>query len=170
MSNMGNSAYATLAWGVDVYDPDDGYDWNDEAAASAHMALGDKLENFYDSKVAAVLGWTEEHPGWPDHLHGLSRLEREASDEYKAHQAQLEAYSQRREAAVPVELDKFGYELGSTALVVKRTRTRIEWSCVPVDAATLEPPTEAERAALNAVLDHLGFTGDREPKLLLYAK
>ena len=54
-------------------------------------------------------------------------------------------------------------------LIFKRTRTHVNWGLDTVDPATLEPPAEAERAKLNAVLDHLGFTGDREPKLLLFA-
>ena len=166
---MGQSADATIAWGVQLYDKEGEIDYDDDAAVAAHEALGEKLEEFEDEDLARALGFAEEFPGWPEHLRGLPLAQRD-TDEYRAHQAKIDAYRARYDAAVPLETDSFGtYDYGGTALVFRRTRANVDWSIMSVDPATLAPPTEEERAKLNAVLDHLGFTGDREPKLLLFA-
>lgn len=162
---MGSSPDATIAWGIQLYDDEGGYDWDDEAASAAHEALGEKLEDLYD--LDEILGWTEPHPGWPDHLRRAGNRD---TDEHRARQALIDAYQTRLAIAVPLDIDIYGTDQGGgEVLVFKRTKTNVNWGCEPVDPATLTPPTSRELAKLAVVLDHLEFAGDRQPKLLLFA-
>jgi hypothetical protein len=70
------------------------------------------------------------------------------------------------DAVVAVEQD--GWEFDGNLLVIKRTLTgsagrRLE----EIPAETVTPPTDAEAAAVNQALDFLGYTGQREIRLLL---
>jgi hypothetical protein len=52
-------------------------------------------------------------------------------------------------------------------LVIMRTVTWAGDGLCEITADKIAPPTEAETAAVNAALDHLGYAGPREIRLLL---
>lgn len=168
---MGQSADATIAWGIMLHEKEGPADWDDDEAVAAHEALGEKLDDFYDSKIEDLLGWTESHPGWPENLRGKGRHDPANADAVAAREALIEDWERRRDEAVPVDTDHYGsYDYGGTVLVFKRTKASVNWGCKAVDPAQLTaPPTAAEQAKAGVVLDYLGFTGDREPRLLLFA-
>jgi len=152
---MGMSPEAKLAWGIDFGDPentDEGFDWEESSIDSY---------DFETDVLPGLLGFTEEAPERPDDLEG---------DALRAWwTANREPYNQRLEAAVPLKFESYGYELGGTMLVLKRSLSRVEWGAETVDPAVLAAPSEAEAAVFAMVLDHIGYTGSREVKLLLAA-
>jgi hypothetical protein len=152
---MGNSAYATLAWGIDFGDPVntcEGFDW-DEAGVDRY--------DFEEDVMPGLFGFTEEPPERPDGLEG---------DELRAWwTAVRKPYNERREAAVPLKFERYGYESAGTVLVLKRSLGQAEWGIEAIDPPTLTPPSEGELAAIAIVLDHLGYPEPREVRLLLAA-
>jgi hypothetical protein len=153
---MGSSATAKLAWGIDFGDPDDElFDW-DEA--------GIDEDEFESDVMPVLLGFTEPEPEEPA---GLMDRDRDAWHAWR--EANRKPYNERRDVAVPLKFTCYGYELGGNALVLKRSLTDVDWGAVPVDPATLAPPTAEELAAFAAVTSRLGFDGG-EPKLLLMAE
>jgi hypothetical protein len=151
---MGSSPDAKIAWGIDFGDPEnttEGYDLGEAAGWE-----------FKTSVMPGLFGFTEEAPERPDGLEG---------DAYREWwKANREPYNQRLEAAVPVKFETYGYEFGGHMLVLKRSLTSVEWSAEAIDPATLAAPTEDEMAAFATVLDHIGYTGPREVRLLLAAQ
>lgn len=150
---MGSSATACIAWGVDFGDEGagDAFDWE---------GAGTDQHEFGDDVMPGLLGFTEQAPERPDGLDGEGH--RRWFEEVR------KPYNERFAAAVPLEFESWGYEYGGSALVLRRSLTRADWDCVPVDGATLAAPTAAEMAAFRTVLDHLGHNG--EVKLLLMAR
>jgi hypothetical protein len=69
-----------------------------------------------------------------------------------------------------VAVETSGYEFDGHILVIKRTLTWVfDYGVGEVKPETLAPPTGIEVTAVNAALDHLGYTGPRDIKLLLAA-
>ena len=69
-----------------------------------------------------------------------------------------------------VAVETTGCEFDGHILVIKRTLTwAYDYGLREVKPESLAPPTEAEVAAVNAALDHLGYTGPRDIRLLLAA-
>lgn len=152
---MGMSAHAYLAWGVDLAAED-----NEDEGSDVRDAIEELLEGDWD--LDKFFGFTEEFPAWP-----------EDRSQHEAHRSVVEAYEQRQRGAVPVEFETYGHcDYSVHALVVRRTQSTTCWGCEPItDVVALQPPIPdgAEEKALNAVLDAIGFKGDRTPKLLLMA-
>ena len=151
---MGSSADAAIAWGIDLGDPEntcEGFDW-DEAGVDRHQ--------FENEVMPGLFGFTEELPERPD------GLDAEALREWW--EANRKPYNDRLDAAVPLTFESYGYKLGGTALILKRSRSTVEWAAEAVDPATLAEPTPEELAAFTTVMDRLGYDGG-EVKLLLMA-
>lgn len=151
---MGSSPDALLGWGIDLGDQDseDGFDWDNADFDS--YDLGGKLPELF--------GFTEEPPERPDGLAGGALT--------AWHEAVRVPWEARREAAVPLSVESYGYEFGGTLLVLRRSFTQVEWGTTVVQAGTLAPPDGQEQAAFGVVLDYLGYTGPREVRLLLAAR
>jgi len=66
-----------------------------------------------------------------------------------------------------VSTETHGASRDQDLLVISRTATWAAEGLDEVPASTTAPPTQAETDALNAALDHLGYTGPRDIKLLL---
>jgi hypothetical protein len=153
---MGSSAYAKLAWGVAFGDPlnpsegDYGYNEDDEIADE-----DDGLDTYaIEGKFPEWFGFTEPSPdsGSRDEWVKLSAQERnEWRETYRV------PWEKRRDEAIPVEFEHYGYEFGGTALIVKRTLQSVTWGCVPVTMGPASAPTEHEVAALELVCSKLGF-------------
>lgn len=158
---MGSSASATIAWGIELLACED----EDVELQERYEALDAEDYNWIDT----FLGWRESHPGWLDE--NGERIKRD-TPEWTQRERLCDDYFARRELAVPIETDFYGDSMSGytgTILVFKRTKTTANWGVEEVDAMTLKQPTWAERNALDAILDKLGFTGDRSPKLLVFA-
>jgi hypothetical protein len=77
---------------------------------------------------------------------------------------------ERRDLTRTVSIEGYGYQFTGSVLVIKRTLTDVlDYGIGPVDRDKLSPPTRAEAAAVGAALDHLGYTGPRDIRLLLAA-
>jgi hypothetical protein len=66
-----------------------------------------------------------------------------------------------------VAVEPHGRNSGGGLLVVARTVTWAGDGLSEIPAESAQPPTEAETSAVHAALDHLGYTGPREIRLLL---
>lgn len=153
---MGMTAEAKLAWGVDLGDPDntsEGFDW-DEAGIDSW--------DFEEKEMPVLFGFTEEPPVWPE---SLERGTKEAREWWEVNR---KPYNERREAAIPLKFEHYGYERGGMSLVLKRSLTDVDWGCEAVDVATLAAPGPDETAAFTKILNRLGFQGGA-PQLLLMA-
>lgn len=151
---MGMSARATIAWGINFGDP-----LNDEDVYDFEAAGVDPYD-FEHKVMPGLFGFTEEPPGRPDGLAGDAHRE--------WFKSVREPYNQRLDAAVPLTFENYAYELGGTALVLKRSRGHVDWSAEAVDPATLAPPSPEELAAFATVASRLGCE-DAPVKLLLMA-
>jgi hypothetical protein len=149
---MGNHADAKLAWGIDFGDPEntmEGYSWRE---------AGIDRWDFEEEVMPVLFGFTEEPPDRPD---GVDQREWWA--------AFRKPYNQRRDAAIPLKFERYSYEGGGTALVLKRSLAHVEWGAEAVDPATLAAPTTEEVAAFGNVISRLGWHDAGPVKLLLMA-
>lgn len=164
---MGSSATATIAWGVVIPSDDD---WDDEEVDSADVnkRINTLLDDDYD--LHDLFGFTEEHPQFPDEARDLPAKQRDAHPEVQAWNAAKVSYEKRLIRAVPVEFDHYGtYDYGGHVLVIKRSVTSANWGARHVTLSTLSQPTLEEVDALNKVLTAVNFTGDRTPRLVVFA-
>jgi hypothetical protein len=155
---MSQSASASTGWGVDLGEAgsERSYDIDD---------IGDVLSN-----LAPVFGWTEPHPGWPDELLDLPYKDRAANPACIAHQAVVDDWNARRNHAIPVTGAWYGHiDYSGHVLVTRRSLRWVNWGCDAIDPGGLVGPEPWEILAIGAVLDHIGFTGERRVALLLWA-
>jgi hypothetical protein len=153
---MGQSASASTGWGVDLGDAESTGDIED---------IGEVLNN-----LAPVFGWTEPHPDWPAELDGVAYKDRERNPAYVAQQAVVDDWQARRDRAIPVTGEWYGYiHYSGHVLVTRRSVRRVYGGCEPIDPAAIAGPEPWEIVALGQVLDHIGFTGERRVALLLWA-
>lgn len=158
---MGQSADARLGWAV---------------------ALTQTNEDFPDDRFPEpfdVDAFEEAHNyGWMDELFGFSMDEHgpkydgldSGTPEFKA---EAKAFWERRNTMVPVEIEYDGtsecYGENTPFLILKRNSWAYDYGSVVVEPETLREPSEHELAAIQKVLDHIGFTGNRDVKLYLIA-
>ncbi len=149
------SSSAVFAWGIDFGDPKntgEGYDFEARGLDTGEM----------ERQFPALFGFTEPQPNPPPGL---------AHDDFPAWHCDIRRpYDQRRDVAVPVRFQAYGYELGGETLILKRSLTTVEWACRPIDPGTLAAPTGAEVAAFAAVLARWEIDWPQDVKLLLMAK
>lgn len=140
---MGMSASAHLAWGVNLAQ----YEY-DEVQGVVDEKIEELLED--DWELTKLFGFTEGFP-------------------YGADQDVINEYVARREAATPVGFEFTGtYDYGGKLLVAKRTAHEVTWGATSVPSIPANP-NSSEVEALSKVLDTIGFSGDRTPRLLLWA-
>lgn len=153
---MGMSAQASVGWGVDLAQGEYG-----EMEDGLRERIDELLDNDYD--LDQFFGFTEEPP-WKTAAWSGSKGASPAYTEA------VDAWRGRKDAAVPVEFDHCGtYDYGNSMLIVKRTLSDVSWGCEEVSGDTITPPYKYEIDAVNKVLDAIGFTGNRDIKLLLWA-
>lgn len=155
---MGSSPRAKIAWAVDFGDPEnaaEGFDW-DEADVDSH--------DFEQKVMPGLFGFTEEAPDLPE---GWQQWDRDARVQWR--ETIRAPWEQRRDTAIPLEFVHYGYELGGTALVLKRSLASVEWGAEAVDPAALAEPSADEVAAFRRITDHLGYN-DSPVSLLLMAE
>jgi len=79
----------------------------------------------------------------------------------------IEPFTGRPDLGEVVAVEPHGRDFDGDLLVITRTVTCVGDGLEEITAAAIGPPTGAETAAVNAALDHLGYTGPREIRLLL---
>ena len=67
-----------------------------------------------------------------------------------------------------VDQYSYGYEYSGDILGLNR-QAYVNWGVAEFEPTAAEPPTADELAAFGRVLDYLEYTGDRTPKLLIWA-
>jgi hypothetical protein len=149
------SSSAVIAWGIDFGDlknTGEGYDFEARGLDTGEM----------EGQFPALFGFAEATPQPPQ---GPGR------DEWVNWRHDVRVpFDERLDAAVPVRFQSYGYERGGAALVLKRSLATVEWACQAVDPATLASPTDAEIAALAAVLARWDIDWPQDVKLLLMAR
>lgn len=107
----------------------------------------EEYEEKLDEIISSACGWTET-----DH--------------------ESEGFLERHKAAVPIGYSSWGDCCNGEAglvLVINRTCTTVNYSWEALDTSTLNPPDPEELGKLSNVLDALGFPGDRQVRLILFA-
>lgn len=144
---------ATIAWGIDLGEYDstgEGFDWD---------SINSDSYDFENGVMPGLFGFTEPFPEGGT-----------AGDRDKWWDEVRTPYQARLDTAIPVTIETYGYQGDGSAVILKRSRSnQSEEGNMPVDPATLAPPAPGEMSALITVLDHLGYEGDRTPRLLLMA-
>jgi hypothetical protein len=74
----------------------------------------------------------------------------------------IEPFTGRPDLDPVVAVEPHSRDLHGDLLVINRTITRAADGLGEIPAASVAPPTQAETTAINAALDHLGYTGPRE--------
>jgi hypothetical protein len=149
---MGSHAHSAIAWGVDFGNPE--YDIEEIGGRTPYE--GDL--DLYDVEQELFPQWfnfTEDNPVRPD---GMSYGDWRKKIRYP--------YETRRDAAIPVTFDLYGYEYSGYVLTVKRSVTKCSQECVPIKYYTLKHPTEDEERALKLVCEKLQYPYNLELLLL----
>ena len=153
---MGSSPRAKLAWGIDFGDPSntsEGFDWEESGIDSY---------DYEQEAMPELFGFTEEPPRLPDGWQ--ETMDQAARKQWR--ETVREPWGRRRDVAIPLTFEHYGYEFGGTALVLKRSLAIVEWGCDPIDPASIAEPTAEELAAFAKVLEDIGHDAE-PPKLLL---
>lgn len=83
------------------------------------------------------------------------------------------SYGWLNELDVPLEIEFDGtsdtYGENTPFLILTRNSWAYDYGHLVVEPETLREPTEAELTAIQKVLDHIGFKGNRDVKLYLIA-
>jgi hypothetical protein len=79
----------------------------------------------------------------------------------------IDPFEDRSDLDAAVGTEQHGPAFDGDLLVIRRTVTWAGDGLGEITADKIAPPTEAETAAVNAALDHLGYAGPREIRLLL---
>lgn len=154
---MGSSPYAKLAWGIDFGDPNntsEDFDWEESGIDSF---------DYERNAMPELFGFTEPPPDLPDNWQ--ETMDHDARKQWR--ETVRVPWEQRRNVAIPLMFEHYGYERGGTALVLKRSLAKVEWGCDPIDPASIAEPTAEELAAFTKVLTDIGYGDGGAPKLLL---
>lgn len=163
---MGMSATASIGWGVDLGGSETGYH-DSIAHLVERYGVGEALD---DTALNELFGWTGNYPRFPALPGTLTRLERETHPAIRDHQAKVADYERRRDTAVPVTADSYGYvDYAGWVLITKRSYQDVNWGCEPIDYEKLVRYSAHEAQALHKALDSIGYEGDRTFSLLLWA-
>lgn len=79
----------------------------------------------------------------------------------------IEPFEDQSALAEVVSIEQHGPDFDGDLLIIRRTLTWAGDGLEVVTADKIAPPTGEEAAAVNTALDHLGYTGPREIRLLL---
>jgi hypothetical protein len=163
---MGMSPDASIGYGIDLGGGDMGYHKSlKKAMAEREESIGGLLENLDE-----VLGFDEPFPEMPEHLKELSHADRQQNPAFRVYEAKVDAYRERREKAIPVESEFYGYiDYCGWVLITKRSYQRVNWACDPIGMQQMFVPFDYETEALGKVLDSIGYTGKRKYRWLLWA-
>lgn len=157
---------ASIGYGIDLGGSEMGYHESLEAPIEA---AGEDLGTLLDD-LDAVFGFDEEFPHPAAQLLELSYDEREKHPAFIAFRANMDDWRRRRDRAIPVEGESYGYvDYAGWVLITKRSYQRVNWGCEPIGMKQMFVPHVYETDGLNKVLDHLGYTGEREFRWLLWA-
>lgn len=161
---MGMAATAYIALGVDLGSEDEYHE------SMAPFFEGDR--DIWDvfQNLDKVQGFTEESPEFTDELRDLRKY---APDDPKltAFNQEWNAWRERSEAATPIEDGFYGSDEGSGYVVYfKHTLHSVDCASTVVDQDKLLASITPEEMMLwHTVLNVLGFKGEREPRLVLWA-